>query len=546
MIGHACSSAADAEALLLPQTLPGRNSPKRLRRWVARARAALPRRKRVLAVLLIAPAVLSFAYGASIALQNHIDDLAVQRIVDTLPTLPPAKSRCEWLEETILKRNTNVSREVMRRKFRLQAVDVNMFYRGVDYIFWRDMVANGWGLFNLSAVAERNLRLLRLSPTSTWTWITGDQHLSNFGAWKNRHDDVVFGVNDFDEAVIYDFQMDIWRLAVSMYDHALTNGITPPRAAEVVRAFARTYVDTLASYVGNERAMLYELTASAARGELRGFLREAALKSGEKQVKELTKVFNNTDRKFLYNEKTKLRPVEPAIFDEFARVWAAEGYGATLNKIGWYQRDWNDDYFSIIDIAERLESGDGSYGLARYYVLIAANENLLGTPEVILDVKQTPPPAMRTSGVLTPAEQAWYDNIFSSSHAQRAVVAQRHLTSFTDPFTGWVKLFGSDFVIRQRSPWKASFDLSMLNTPRKLANYAEQAAVVTATSHARGTVGRSPAQFKEVIAQVLGPKRARNAWAERVAQIAEGYRKQVLADYECFKAMVERLERELF
>jgi hypothetical protein len=39
-----------------------------------------------------------------------------------------------------------------------------------------------------------------LSRKSLWTWVTGDQHLSNFGAWQNRHKDVVFGVNDFDEA----------------------------------------------------------------------------------------------------------------------------------------------------------------------------------------------------------------------------------------------------------------------------------------------------------------------------------------------------------
>jgi uncharacterized protein (DUF2252 family) len=37
----------------------------------------------------------------------------------------------------------------------------------------------------------------------------------------------VLGVNDFDEAVVYDFQIDIWRLAISMYDHSLSNGEHP-------------------------------------------------------------------------------------------------------------------------------------------------------------------------------------------------------------------------------------------------------------------------------------------------------------------------------
>ena len=48
-------------------------------------------------------------------------------------------------------------------------------------------------------------------------------------------------------------------------------------------------------------------------------------------------------------------------------------------------------------------TGDGSYGVARYYVLIAANENLLEEDtDVILDVKQTPTPAVRE--VVSPAE----------------------------------------------------------------------------------------------------------------------------------------------
>jgi len=64
------------------------------------------------------------------------------------------------------------------------------------------------------------------------------QHVSNFGAWRNRHGDIVLGVNDFDEAVVYDFQIDIWRLAVSMYDHSISNGMqSTPRAPTQPRTY---------------------------------------------------------------------------------------------------------------------------------------------------------------------------------------------------------------------------------------------------------------------------------------------------------------------
>jgi len=44
-----------------------------------------------------------------------------------------------------------------------------------------------------------------------------------FGAWRNRGGEVVYSVNDFDEAVIYDFHLDILHIAVSICNHA-TNG----------------------------------------------------------------------------------------------------------------------------------------------------------------------------------------------------------------------------------------------------------------------------------------------------------------------------------
>ena len=48
--------------------------------------------------------------------------------------------------------------------------------------------------------------------------------------------------------------------------------------------------------------------------------------------------------------------------------------------------------------------------------------------------------------------------------AERTAEAQRHLTSYTDPFTGWVHINGSAYSVRQRSAWKASFDLGTLSS----------------------------------------------------------------------------------
>eukprot|EP00966_Prymnesium_polylepis_P333157 7388624-Prymnesium_polylepis.2 len=134
-------------------------------------------------------------------------------------------------------------------------------------------------------------------------------------------------------------------------------------------------------------------------------------------------------------------------------------------------------------------------------------------------------------------DAAWYDTLFHSEGA-RVNEAQRLLTSFTDPYTGWIAVRGEILSIRERSPWKSSFDLDSLRDLPEFIEFVRQTAVVTATSHARGSVGHSPSSFKEVISSVLGAPEARDAWGAQVASIAAGYREQLQLDYECFKEWV--------
>ena len=137
--------------------------------------------------------------------------------------------------------------------------------------------------------------------------MAGDQHLSNFGAWRNRHRDVVFGVNDFDEAAIYDFHIDVLRITVSIYNHALSNGLGAYEAEAAVLTFTETYVNTLTSYVGNEKALLFELTSQYAKGRLGDFLRHVEQKASEaQQLGKFTRVDENGRRRFIRSKETRL------------------------------------------------------------------------------------------------------------------------------------------------------------------------------------------------------------------------------------------------
>jgi len=215
-----------------------------------------------------------------------------------------------------------------------------------------------------------------------------------------------------------------------------------------------------------------------------------------------------------------------------------------MMHMGWHIKNWDDDFFAVLDVAARVGSGVGSYGVDRYYVLLKGEDDLVARYEdegdgtaIILDVKLEPSGAV--AYVLTEEEEAWYDILFAHD-AERAVQAQRRLTSYVDPYTGWITLNGSAFVVRQRSPWKSEFDISGITDPGEFIDFMEQVAIATATSHARGTESKSPGQFKHVIASALGHWADRTVWGKAVASAAMHYREQVLLDWQCFKEFVDK------
>lgn len=111
---------------------------------------------------------------------------------------------------------------------------------------------------------------------------------------------------------------------------------------------------------------------------------------------------------------------------------------------------------------------------------------------------------------------AWYGALFPNE-ATCVVEPQRRLTSYTDSFTGWVTppsldpnsttfAFGKHrpFSVRQRGPWKAFPDLEDFDQSNDFNAFVSQIAASTNTSHVCGSVAKAPADFKHVIAAVLG------------------------------------------
>lgn len=380
--------------------------------------------------------------------------------------------------------------------------------------------------------------------------VTGDQHLSNFGAWRNRHKDVVFGVNDFDEAAMFDFHVDVLRIAVSICNHALANHFDHDKDThKILKAFTTSYIETVVGYVGNENAMLFELTPETAYGKLRKQLKKMAKKNSvSKQLGKFTTIAKNaTKRSFLKgtdgepHHKTRLARVDPDTEAKIRAAFTSTNYGATMMKLSWNVRQWDDEFFRVLDVAERVGSGVGSFGVSRYYVLLQGSDSLLEEDDkegnaIILDVKFEPKGAVER--VLSENDRAWYNNLFQHP-ADRVAQGQRRLTSYTDPFTGWVTIDDQVFGVRQRSPWKDSIDLDKLLDVDDFEDFVAQIAIATATSHVRGSPAMPPADFKTVIHSIMESSVNRREWGHGVEKFARAYHEQVLLDYECFANFVK-------
>ena len=478
---------------------------------------------------------------------DHDDDGIHHHHNKTTWKLPEPQRRCDWVIPLMTEADIDSDDDGLRAKYLAQSIDANVFYRATARLFWLDVVPGKWwgnvSFEDIGIARPTHADGTPLERKATWTWVTGDQHLSNFGAWRNRHGDVVFSVNDFDEAALFDFHIDVLRVAVSICSHAFTNGLPKHKIKKALHAFTETYIDTVASYIGNENALLYELTPETATGKLQEFLRGVNDDNTPyAQLEQFTEVDAAGVRRFIMSKSTKLYPVSPEVEGKIRDAISFDRYGATMTKIGWHVHDWDDDYFQVLDIAARIGSGVGSYGVDRFYVLLKGTDALIKADNgydgnsVILDVKYEPHPAVHR--VLNPTDAAWYNVRFANS-AARAVEAQRRLTSYTDPFTGWIILDDQPFLIRQRSPWKDSPDLNELEDVDEFVHFIQQVGVATATSHVRGSIANeSPLQFKKIINKVLNNHWNRKKWSKAVAQFAFGYRGQVMLDFECFQDFV--------
>lgn len=399
-----------------------------------------------------------------------------------------------------------------QRKYAKMARSPYRFFRGTNHLFWAD-VAHDWRIDVYGGAPD------------TRTWLQGDAHVHNHGAYGDDRQGVHFGMDDFDDAFVGDYQYDLWRHAASMVLDAEENaGLARDKSRRAVRHFVTSYLDTLA-----EGRPAEDIHVAYEDPPLDKFMAKVLKKRGADRQLDKWTIENGDDERVFDTEYRKLGGVSAAERAQLLKA-LSEHYPATLaadaNGLRRYPR--------IVDIARRVDAGTGSLGVDRFYAL-AREQSHDADDYLILDIKQqTEPPALAVFD-----EARIHDRNREFDHqGDRHAAAARALSQHPDAYIGWLSLGETWFSVKRRSPYKKDFPTDKIDGFSAYRNLTRQWGRILSREHLRGAAylePDNPARFAGAIAERIGV--GRETFKRLVVEFAETYAERTRRDYAAFMAV---------
>jgi len=418
---------------------------------------------------------------------------------DTATAIGAATSRSAFVINAITKQNAALPADARAEKLAAMAASAFAFFRGTDTLFWAD------------TVTQPDLALFG----GAQTWISGDLHVENMGAYNDDQGDVVFGMNDYDQAAVADYQMDLWRLATSLVLVGRQDGLGSTKIHDAVDSFTEAYLDQMDDDRKGDGEADRVFDAGQTTGVLQSFLASAAKSTNATLLGKWTVVTRAGRSLDLGN--ANLAPVadatRAAVADAIAR------YLPTLHK------PLPAAALAVKSVAQRLHAGLGSLGLARYYALVEGPSSD-DRDDVILDVKEETAPVAATYLALPGF----------ASEGQRAATAERALDVHVDDGLGWTSMANRSFLVRSLSPAKDTLDEKKYQASADFKATAQQMGRVVATFHARGDEDFDPALVPFDVEQLVHDltNGQHDAFRALVWKHASSYATQVAKDWATF------------
>jgi len=317
--------------------------------------------------------------------------------------------------------------------------------------------------------------------------LSGDAHLSNFGAFASPERDLVFDINDFDETAPGPFEWDVKRLAASVEIAGRDRGFDDRERQAAVVATVGEYRGAMRQFAGMRDLDVWytKIDVNALLGAVRGAGKsgkkvskaadKARTKDSLKALSRLTEEVDGTLR--IVDDPPLIVRLDDLVGDAGPRDPRAElhdlmdAYKQTLS--GGARRLMEQYHF--VDMARKVV-GVGSVGTRCWIILCLGRDS--GDP-LFLQVKEA------TESVLEPyAGKSHYNN-----HGRRVVEGQWLMQAASDILLGWIRTTGldgqrRDFYVRQLWDWKRSADIENL-TADELASYGRMCGRSLALGHAR-------------------------------------------------------------
>lgn len=350
----------------------------------------------------------------------------------------------------------------------------------------------------------------------------GDAHVSNFGFYASAERNLLFDLNDFDEAAWAPWEWDVKRLVASVVVGGQASGRDDAVIEEAVRACVEGYTSCITGVsrlTPTDRYFTrFDLEAAtsvldkASQKATASAVKQAQRRTGARAVRKLTEADADGRRRFLHQEPTTTA-VEP---ERLATVHGLiEQYRATTTA----DVALLFEHFAISDVARRVV-GVGSVGTQCYLVLFQDGES--GT--VLMQPKQAGQSVLVEYGRI-PQPAALDRLIDTSGQGARVVSLQRILQALSDPFLGHLRGPDADFYVRQFHDMKGGIEVEELEDA-PFVSYARACAAVVARAHGQSTTAT------EVAGYIGGGRAVTQAlltWAYAYAEVSR-------ADFEAFRA----------
>jgi uncharacterized protein (DUF2252 family) len=338
-----------------------------------------------------------------------------------------------------------------RGKFRKMSESAFAFYRGSTALFYADVSRDEDAFLN---------------DQTSRVWIQGDLHAQNFGTYMNNAGNLVFDVNDFDEATLAPFTWDVKRFCASLALVGYQKAMSDSEINTLIRTAAQSYARQVARFATNHDDN-FALTTSNTEGAILDILYNAksltrvGLLDMETDIADGNRQFKNSKSFIQLTDAEKMK-VEAALAE----------YYTTIPK----RKKRSKVTYQVKDMARRKGLGIGSAGLKIVSILLEGENEALEN-DILISMK-TALPSAAAKYVNDPKVAKYFIH-----EGHRTTVSQRALQAHADPFLGYTTLDGVGMFVTEISPYTADLDWSDINDMDDLLQVVESLAQCIAKIH---------------------------------------------------------------